>query len=231
MLFGLKAQELGDTHINQVDRQGLKQGYWKVYDMTGELKYQGNYVDGHPVGEFIYYYPTGKKQAEVRNLEQGWIRYITMYHPDGKLMAEGKYVGQEKDSTWKYYSSLDASLALEEHYDRGTPAGDWITYYPSGQVMEVVTYKEGLKQGPWVQYFSDGSIKAEGTYKDDEMHGLFVLHHISGQVEVSGSYDEGKKVGTWVHLNEIGEMVKKEIYKNGTLIESEEFIPQGAQKR
>jgi antitoxin component YwqK of YwqJK toxin-antitoxin module len=216
---------LGSTHINHVDQKGRKQGAWKVYDANGELKYRGNYVDGKPVGEFVYYYPDGLKKAIVNNLDSGKISYIRMFHKDGKLMAEGKYIDKLKDSTWLYYSGEDGTLTLEEQYDLGVKQGNWKTYYPSGQVMEVVHYKDDQKEGPWIQYFSDGSMKAEGTYINGELEGLFVLKHMNGNVEVSGTYRKGKKEDTWVHLNEIGELIKKEVYKNGVLIKSEEKVP------
>jgi antitoxin component YwqK of YwqJK toxin-antitoxin module len=219
------AQELGTTHINSADEQGRKQGLWKVYDTDGGLKYKGTYVDGKPVGEFVYFYPTGKVQAEVNNLDMGRVSYIRMYHPDGKLMTEGKYLDKKKDSTWNYYNGSDGSLALVEHYKAGIKEGEWTTYYPSGQVMEVYRYTNDLKEGPWKQYFSDGSLKSEGTYKHDNMDGLYVLHHLNGNVEVSGTYKDGQKDGTWVYLNEIGELQKKEVYKKGVLISLEETTP------
>lgn len=232
-LFFLDAagQELGSTHINQVDSRGRKQGYWKIYDSSGELKFQGNYLDGKPVGDFVFYYPSGRKQAEVKNQDQGKVTYMRMYHPDGKLAATGKYINQKKDSTWQYFNHEDGTLASEDFYLNTLKSGEWKTYYPSGQVMEVTTYRDDIRQGPWIQYFSDGSVKAEGTYIDDVLDGQFTVRHLNGKVEISGQLVNGVKEGTWVYLNEIGELLIKEIYKNGDLIKREEKVAaQDAQK-
>jgi antitoxin component YwqK of YwqJK toxin-antitoxin module len=219
----VSSQELGNMHINAVDELGRKQGEWTVYDGYGGLKYKGTYVDGKPKGKFIYYYPTGEIQAEVKNIDLGKVRYVQMFHANGKLMAEGKYVNQTKDSIWNYYNGSDGSLSLVEYYENAVRQGEWKTYYPSGQVMEIIPYKDGRKQGSWIQYFTDGNIKAKGTYKDDKMDGLYVLNHLNGNVEVSGTYQNDQKDGIWVYLNEIGELQKKEIYKSGVLISKEDI--------
>jgi antitoxin component YwqK of YwqJK toxin-antitoxin module len=218
-------QELGSTHINTVDDKGRKHGDWTVYDGSGELKYKGTYVEGKPSGEFTYFYPGGKVQAEITNIDFGRIRYMRMYHPNGNLMAEGKYILQDKDSTWNYYKESDGSLTLVEHYINGLRQGNCETYYPSGQLMEITPYVDDKKEGPWVQYFSDGSLKAKGSYKDDQLEGLYVLNHLNGNVEISGTYHQGQKDGAWVHLSEIGELMKKEVYKKGILISREEAPP------
>ena len=67
-------------------------------------------------GIFKFYYPEGKVKAVVNQLDSGKISYTKNYHPNGNLMAAGKYVNQKKDSTWLYYSEEEGKLSLEEHY-------------------------------------------------------------------------------------------------------------------
>jgi antitoxin component YwqK of YwqJK toxin-antitoxin module len=224
------SQELTSTHLNRVDEKGRKQGYWKVYDSTGELKFEGNYADGKPIGKFTYYYGNGVVKAEVINQDSGRISHIRMYHPNAKLMATGKYVNQKKDSTWFYYNQEDGSLASEEIYLNTLKEGEWKTYYPGGQVMEVTVYHNDIKEGPWKQYFSDGSLKSECNYVNDLLEGLYVIHHLNGKVEISGTYVHSQKDGVWVYLSDIGEMEAKETYDMGNLVKREEMKTEGPPK-
>lgn len=221
-------QEFTSTHLNKVDEKGRKQGYWRVYDSNGELKFEGEYADGRPVGKFTYFYETGAVKAVVMNQDSGRVSRIRMYHPNGKLAATGKYVNQKKDSTWLYFNELDGTLASEEIYINTLREGQWKTYYPEGQVMEVTTYRHDIREGPWLQYFSDGSLKSECAYENDLLEGRFVIYHLNGKVEVSGAYKHSQKDGTWVYLNEIGEMEVKETYESGKLVSREQMKTQGA---
>ncbi|GAH37310.1 unnamed protein product, partial [marine sediment metagenome] len=40
-----------DTLLNQVDKNGLKQGYWKKYYDNGNIKYEGYFKNDKPTGE------------------------------------------------------------------------------------------------------------------------------------------------------------------------------------
>jgi antitoxin component YwqK of YwqJK toxin-antitoxin module len=214
----LLAQELTDSHINKVDGKGRRQGSWKVYDGDGNLKFTGNYVHGKPVGQFTYYYPTGKIKAVVHQEDSGRVARVINYHPDGVIMARGKYIGQKKDSTWLYYSSEDGTLSAEEHYQNTLKEGVWKTYFPEGGVAEEVTYRADRKDGRWIQYFTDGTVKMKTQYVNDQLEGLYVIYHLKGSVEISGSFVQSNKHGTWVYLDANGVLEKREEYENGKLI-------------
>ena len=224
MMLQAGGQEFLSTHRNEVDAQGRKQGLWKGFDGNGNLKYEGNFKDGKPIGEFRYYYPEGGIQAVTMNYDNGRVVYAKTYFKNSKLMAMGKYVDQMKDSTWHYYSEANGSLAAEEIYINTSKEGIWKTFYPSGAVVEEITYKNDQKNGPWVQYFTDGSVKSKGTYIDDELEGLFTVHYLNGKVEVSGTYKHSMKDGIWMYFTDIEEAERKEVYKNGKLVSEEVFI-------
>lgn len=218
LIFG---QELSNVHANKTDGQGRKQGHWKVYDTNGNIKLEGNYVNGKPIGLFKFFYPDGHKKALINNLDSGKVTYATLFHENGNLMAKGKYLKQQKDSLWQYFDQENGKLLSEEFYSDGKKQGIVKTYYPSGEVAEEVTYKNDVKDGPWKQYFTDGAIKGKGTYVNGEPDGMYIMYHINGNVQVSGKYAAGEKEGVWVYLSSIGQMEKKEIYQKGLLISEE----------
>lgn len=214
-------QEMTDSHINKSDNEGRKQGLWKVYDELGGLKYTGEYVDGKPVGTFTYYYPGGAVKALVVHDPDGLTIRVRNFHTNGKLMAEGKYLNQKKDSTWLYYSEEDGTLSAEELYSHTLREGVWKTFYPEGQVAEEMIYRNDIKEGPWTRYFTDGKVKMKATYINDKLEGQYIIYNLDGMVQVSGFYKNSEKDGTWVFFLDSGEMDKKEVYENGKLISQE----------
>lgn len=216
-------QELTNTNINKVDSQGRKQGDWKAFDVNGNLKFEGHFVDGLPVGTFTYYYPDGKIRAISEMIDGGKRSHTRIFHNNTRLMAEGNYLEEKKDSTWNYYSDFDGVLLSTENYANGVLEGTVITYYPSGSVAEEIPYKNGLKEGVWKQYFTDGKLKLKATYVNDLLEGLMLVYHQNGVPEISGTYENNFKHGLWFTFNNRGEVIKKETYKNGHLRKTEEF--------
>jgi antitoxin component YwqK of YwqJK toxin-antitoxin module len=217
------SQELFNKDFNAVDSEGRRQGHWKVYDGNGALKFEGNFKDNIPVGEFRYFYPNGKTRAITIFFNQGKESRTKIYSQEGFLIAEGKYYDRKKDSVWKYYSDFDGLLLSEEIYVNTLPEGVWKTYYENGNIAEEITYHEGQKHGPWIQYFSDGSMKLESNFVEGKLEGLMVVYHLNGQVNLSGKYIHNFKDGTWMYFNDHAETVRKEVYDRGTLISTEEY--------
>ncbi len=216
-------QELFNKDINEVDAEGRRQGLWKVYDGNGNLKFEGNFKDNIPVGEFRYFYPNGKTKAISFMYNNGKESRTRVYSKDGLLMAQGKYLDKQKDSIWLYYSDYDGVLVAEEIYENTEKAGIWKSYYNNGKVAEEVSYQEGEKNGPWKQYFTEGTIKLKAKYTDGKLEGLMVVYHLNGQVNLSGTYIRNFKDGTWMYFNDHAETVRKEVYDRGTLISTEEY--------
>jgi antitoxin component YwqK of YwqJK toxin-antitoxin module len=221
--LAMQAQELTDSHINKVDSKGRRQGFWKVYDGDGNLKFTGEFHDGRPMGEFRYFYPNGRLKAVVINQDSGRIARTTNYYVNGNVMATGKYLDQKKDSTWLYFTEEESAPASEEIYRSGIKDGIWKIFYPDGKTAEEITYLNDKKEGPWVQYFTDGTVKMKTTYIADKLEGMYVVYHLNGKVEVSGSYLHDTKHGTWVHLTDIEELERREEYEHGKLVHQEIF--------
>ena len=120
-----------------VDEQGLKQGEWKEYYETGELKSQGKYNNGLKIGEWKFYYKNGK-------IEQTGI-YLKNEKPDGE---------------WKWYYE-NGNLLKEENYSAGIGNGLMTEYSDSGAVISKGKYSDGMEEGFWI--YQLGDIRMEGS--------------------------------------------------------------------
>jgi antitoxin component YwqK of YwqJK toxin-antitoxin module len=209
--------------INKLNPQGLKEGYWRKKDSTGRMVYEGHFRNGLPSGTFKYYYADGRVKAISKFSEDGKRSRTTTYFGSGKKMAEGIYVDEKKDSTWRFYSDYDSALLSEESYKNGKKDGITKTYYPGKGVAEQMTWKNGVKEGPWIQYYTDGTIKMKAIYHNDEKNGLMEAFLPTGKPMFNGRYLNGDPDGTWMYYDDKGNPAKKEVYDKGALVSSEEI--------
>lgn len=217
---GIIAQE---SERNQMDGKGRKQGYWKKYDEMGYVRYEGQFKDDIPIGKFNYFYPNGKVRAVSLMSNDGKVSRTKMFHRNGKLMAEGKYFQQKKDSIWNYYSEYDGVLLSTEIYIETKKQGVWKNFYPDGRVAEEITYENNFKNGSWKRFHTDATVKLEGNYQNDLKEGSFKLFHPNEQLELSGTYENGLQNGLWTQFDDKGKKLKEEIYKKGKLISESKF--------
>lgn len=217
------AQDDTVAELNHLDEQGFRQGVWKVHDAEGNLKYEGQFIDNKPVGEFKYYYPGGRLKAISMMIDGGNRSRTRMFHENGRLMAVGNYLEMEKDSTWNYYSDFDGALMSTEYFIKGRLDSVLVNYFPSGQVAEEIPYTLGAKNGEWKKYFTDGKLMLKATYIHDKLEGVMVVYHQNGVPEISGIYRENFKDGLWIYFNDRGGVLKKETWLMGRLKKTETF--------
>ncbi|MBI9037889.1 MAG: hypothetical protein JEY97_07135 [Bacteroidales bacterium] len=208
--------------INQKDEQRRKQGVWKKKNVYGRMIYEGNFLDDKPLGEFKYYYGDGGLKAVSKFEKNGSISYTVFYHPNGKMMARGKFINEKKDSTWNFYRKSDELLVSKDNYLDGKIHGESISYYPNGVIAEIINYNEGVKHGEWVKYFQDGSIQIEGNYINDNIEGKYRIYYPGKILKASGEYKKSLKHGEWKYYSILEELEKHEIFEDGKIVKEKE---------
>ena len=213
----------------QTDASGKKQGYWKkIDDKTKKLVYEGLFKDDKPQGKFKYYYPFDSIKAIMDFRQDGKYAYSTMFHPNGKKMAYGKYIGENKDSVWTYYDDKVVVISRES-YLNGQKNGMEYVYFPDGVVSEERKYKMGKMDGPFKLYYDKNLVKSEGVYVNGLLEGKNAFYYPEGNITAAvGYYKNGKKVGPWIYRDKKGKVTEKELFKqNGEQAskkETEEFF-------
>jgi uncharacterized protein len=196
------------------DEKGLKQGLWKEYYLTGQLKGEGMFQDDKRTGEWIYYYPSGKVEQK------------------GKYNSQGKPVGEWK---WWYESG---NLLRVETFLKGLPDGEMTEYDDSLNVITKGSFLDGLKEGEWM--YIEGDEKTVGEYRNGEKTGIwktlytgnnrlalqenyvdglengkYTRYHYNGKVWEEGVFLMGNKDGTWRKYNTEGVLEITFFFDNG----------------
>jgi len=211
--------------INQVDAQGRKQGFWRKMDKDNLRVYEGQFRNDVPYGKFTYYYQNSKVRTTSWISEDGKVARTTSWFANGKLMAKGNYLNQQRDSLWQFFSEYDGSLVSEEFYMNGKKHGQEKIFYPGRGVSEIIPWVDGVKDGVWEQFYDDGAPKLTCFFKNGEKEGPLKTFFLNGNLLVTGLYTNGHQDSTWIYYDDKGNVTMKEYYEDGILMKSEEMSP------
>jgi antitoxin component YwqK of YwqJK toxin-antitoxin module len=168
---------------------------------------------------FVYHDEDGQLVSQVMHAGDGRISRARHFHPGGGLMATGKYVGQQKDSTWSYYD-VEGRLRRVEQFQGGELHGEQVSYYADGTPAERNTYHKGVLHGEHKSWFASGNLKSEFIYVDGEPDGAILFNHPNGRKESEGRMAKGQREGTWRYYNDDGSIRTQIVFRRG-LVEKE----------
>ena len=211
-----------DTLWNRTDGNGLKQGYWRKYYPDGRILYRGYFVDNKPAGMMRRYYDNGNIKAEL--FYSGDTARATMYFRNGRKGACGRYVGQERDSIWSYFSYYTGRLSCREHYRMGMKEGPTLNYFPGGNVAEIVNWSMDRRQGPWERFYEDSTLRLSAGYESDSLNGPYRLYSPNHVLILSGRYRNGRMEGDWKFYDDEGKLLHTLSYRNGELLNQAEMM-------
>jgi antitoxin component YwqK of YwqJK toxin-antitoxin module len=182
-----------------VDAEGRRQGDWKEFYETGQLRSKGRYKDNKRTGPWIFYYEDGKVEQE------GTYR-------DGKPDGNWKWT-HRNGQTWReevFFEGMEEGLAVEYsdsgtvvakgEYLSGEREGKWII--DVGEHREEGEYRVGERTGVWKYYYRDEKLKYEGKFTDGREEGVHSWYYPSGQLQQQGRFKFGEKEGDWIDYNE-----------------------------
>ena len=203
---------------NSVDAKGRKQGNWvKKLPQSNVVDYIGQFKDDMPIGTFIYYFPSGKKKAEVIYKSSN-TTFTTMYHDNETILAQGKFVNQQKDSTWTMYSK-SGRLNMIENYKLGQLNGDRFVFYPLGnseskkdQITQKQSYVNGKLHGKQFDYFENGKTWKEIKYENGVKNGEEITYNPYGNIELKDYYFKGMKNGWCLAYDSLGTNITGKVY-------------------
>lgn len=196
-----------------VDENGNKQGPWKEFYPTGELKAEGNYKDNLKVGKWVYYYIDGKVEqtgSYLKGMPDGlWV----WKYPNGQTWREEEYLlGLEEGSSVEYSDS--GTVIARGTYIEGMKDGEW--FFEMNDHRERGSYFEGERRGEWKYYYlNNEQLQYEGTYENGLETGMHVWYYPNGKVKKRGAFLGGVKEGIWEHFEENGEKIISIEYEGG----------------
>jgi antitoxin component YwqK of YwqJK toxin-antitoxin module len=201
-VIGSKIYEKGFVLFEGIiDEQGRKQGPWKEFFRTGELKAEGKYKDDLKIRKWVYYYINGKVEQSgdyLRGKPEGIWKW---YFEDGQVLLEEEYVDGLEDGPSVEYSDTSTVIA-KGNYIEGLKDGEW--FYQVNDYKEIGKYFDGQRTGTWTHYFDTDKVRFKGDYENGLESGFHVYYYDNEQVERRGKYAGGLKEGIWEYFEPDG---------------------------
>ncbi len=213
---------------------GVENGYFKEYDLDGNLVNTAKYADGiklEDVAELVKlevrkdYYPDGSIKISATYNKEGKLEGVRReYAPDGTIdksyiFRNGIMIGEgvvtekgERDGFWKEYYD-DGNLRAEGTYDKDKKSGKWKFFHRSGVMEQEGSYKNGLPEGEWRWYYASGDLMREESYFNGLPDGITTEYDEEGNIITRGEYIEGKESGEWYYRS--GDSEIKGTYADG----------------
>jgi len=127
-----------------------------------------------------------------------------------KNYVDGVLHGEEKS----YYQS--GKLRSVGSFKRGILDGIVTGYYEDGTIQVRATYDNGVKQGRVIHYYPNGTKQVESFYTDDKFDGVRTTWYENGNVMKSIPYSNGMVHGTLETYYESGGIFEEVEYNFGT---------------
>jgi antitoxin component YwqK of YwqJK toxin-antitoxin module len=223
----------------------LLNGEYKFYDEKGNLTTKGNYRNGLKHGNFIINDKYGNIE-EKSHFTNGIIDYIKFANDSGYIIewnggilssgsikkvytSDNTLIEQatvDEDFIFHYELYYERTGAIESKFSQdlfGKYQGNYVSYYPNGQVEFEAQFKAGLRFGIWKWSDENGGISNRKTYNIHEEQ------YSNGNIKIKGSqyYDFENyiwiKDGIWIEYESNGEIQKNiTYYKDGQISESKD---------
>lgn len=139
--------------------------------------------------------------------QENGIWYVKDFFMSGQLQMEGHFIDKKqvvKEGPFSYYDEM-GNITSRAFYIENHRHGDYVSFYPSGQVKMKVEYNHGVRIRDYVEYYADGRLKAQGFYHYGKLRGENLRYHPNGELQLA------------MELDDFGNGTLKAYYDNGDL--------------
>jgi len=140
MLNGIRKildSESGEVVISETYVDDDFEGPYKSYFPNGQIKQEGQYINGAMNQLWKYYYPNGQMKEAVH--------FSNNVEENGQLKAEGTYANENREGVWKVYHP-NGVLEEEATYKNDWEEGIIEVFDSTGTKIKAITYKNGRVQ-------------------------------------------------------------------------------------
>tara|TARA_Y100001954_G_scaffold79714_2_gene87675 strand:- start:3365 stop:3850 length:486 start_codon:yes stop_codon:yes gene_type:complete len=114
------------------------------------------------------------------------------YWSNGNLWYEGNLIDGKEDGVWTYYYQ-SGQVEQVINYKDGEPLS-LKTYCEDGQLLEEGQFNEvtGKRDGRWTHYYDCGLLKMEENFNDGKKEGFTRIYYLSGKLYFEGYFNDGR---------------------------------------
>jgi hypothetical protein len=203
-----------------------KSGWGKDYDMSGNLRYEGNFENGVYNGQGTLHGDTSAGMTANDRYEGEFL--------DGKMHGKGKYYFQ----AGSYYSgdlkdghfNGKGDIYTKNHIIKMN--GEWVNDFKHGKftlyhttndkrsVLFTGHYRNGKVVGYGMQYNEDGTKRYDGTFIDGMYDGDNCTYYSThGTIKYKGDFRKNNYHGKGICYDDLGDEIVSGTFQNGLLVD------------
>lgn len=153
-----KINKQGTTLESFFVKEGKLNGEYQNYYTSGGLKLNCSYTQGVLQGVWISFYEN-KQEKELINYDKGYMQ------------------GQRK-SFWN-----NGLIKEENEFNQGVLTGTSNFYYSNGQLRKTIAFDfNGNREGDWIDYYPNGNVKQKISYKSGKIIDSLIRYDIKGKI-------------------------------------------------
>lgn len=149
------------------------------------------------------------KRDEAKTPLNGKVRIITGFTTE---YIDAEFKDGYGINKWEYYRKNKLTIAV--NFKEGYMDGEFIEFYPSGDIKEKGQYLKGQKDGTWETFKSDGIIKLTEVYDKGEKIKT-ITYYTDGKTDRERNFKNGKEHGIDRQYTWEGELKSEKNYVNG----------------
>lgn len=206
------------TAIGMLDSLGRRQGIWKEFYLSGELKSEGLFQDDLRSGKWKFYYLSGAVEQEGGFVNGKPSGVWNWYYENRNLLREEQYRNGKEDGFSVELSEQGDTLAFGEFID-GEREGKWFFLQGNQRIQGV--FQNGMMHDVWEHRFPDGTLAFKGKFNQGNPEGKHQAFRSDGSLYWEGKYVNAKREGLWRMYGTDGLPYLDVEYKNGIETEYE----------
>ena len=202
------------TRSSYGQNEDIENGFVQFFYPNGQVSSEGTMRNGKPDGIWKTYYVTGVIKSEgIRTnylLDSIW----NFYNQSGELVQRINYkIGKKSGYSMEYiYDNPkrpgQSTLISKELYVNDVKEGNSFYYYNTGELKEIVFYRDGKKQGLTKEFSKDSVLITLMEYNNNYLINRERLNHTD---------TNGRKQGTFKSYFDNGNLYKEENYLDNQL--------------
>jgi TonB family protein len=122
----------------------------------------------------------------------GWSGII--YDDSTRIIMRGRYKDDDclvKNGWFMYYFS-NGRRSLGGKFDNNIRQGNWLQWYPSGQLRDSIFFVNNLANGPSFSFYENGQPESAGIYRQGKYSHEWVFYHENGKPSTREKYVDEK---------------------------------------
>ncbi|MCZ6702787.1 MAG: hypothetical protein O6940_07065 [Ignavibacteria bacterium] len=126
-------------------------------------------------------------------------------------------LGQDDPFTGRIIDTLKNKIIEYDVVD-GMKNGKFRLSYLDGIVSVFGKVKNNRNIGEWIYFYPNGQLESKGNFNYDKPHGKWMWFYSNGNLKESGSFLNGHKSGKWYQYTIDGNLISIKFYDKGDML-------------